>query len=141
MANLLNVAVTTAVTAQVGSTFQAKSVPGGAMPQGITAQGTVTGSGGTSIQWWLQTSLDGGTTWCDVMSFSHTTAGRAVGSAASSPATAVAPAAATDGTQASAAVNNIFGPIWRVKYTSVGTWTTGNLRVDVFAGNVVPTGA
>ena len=126
MSSLLNVAVTTAVTAQVGSTFQLRNAPGGTAPVGITVQGTVAGTLGTTMQWWLQTSVDGGTTWCDVASFSHASAGRVAGTVTSAPSAGVVPAAVTDGSLASASVVNLVGNWWRVKYTTTGTWTAGS---------------
>ena len=139
MAALLNVPVTTAVTAQVGGVYVLRNAPGGLAPLGITVQGTATGSGGTTMQWWLQTSIDGGTTWCDVASFSHAAAGRVAGTVTAAPQAGVVPAAATDGTLASATVVNLLGGYWRIKYTTTGTWTTGNLRVDVAcAGSFAP---
>jgi hypothetical protein len=131
MATLLNVAVTTAVSAQVGSTFQLRSGPGGLSPVGVSVHGNCTGTAGTSMQWWLQASLDGGSNWCDVASFTHVAAGRAVGTVTFNPSAGAVPVAATDGTMTTGSVANVFGNWYRVKYTTVGTWTTGNLRVDV----------
>jgi hypothetical protein len=138
--DLINIPVTTAVTAQVSPTFQLRAGPGaGVVPSSMAVQGTVTGTAGTSITWWLQASFDGGTTWCDALAFSHVAAGRAAGVVLSNPTAGVAPAACTDGTATPPFVQNgIYAGLWRVKYSSVGTWTTGNLRIDAFGNGIVP---
>jgi hypothetical protein len=73
--NLLNVTVTTAVTASVTPNFQIQSVSGQrALPVTMAIQCKLTyGSGGTSATVWVQTSLDGGATWIDVANCSFTT--------------------------------------------------------------------
>jgi hypothetical protein len=81
------------------------------------------GSGGTSVNAWLQTSLDGGTTWCDTVALGQltTASARVVGSLISSASYALT--AATDGALTAGTLNNgLFGPLWRVKYTSIGTY-------------------
>lgn len=138
---LLNVPVTTAVAAQISATFQIRGVGAGVTPSSIAVQGTVVGTVGTSMQWWLQTSFDGGTTWCDAITGFHNAAGRLAGIVLSNPTAGAAPAACTDGTQSvgtSAVQNGIYAGLWRVKYTTVGTWTTGNLKIDVFGNGIVP---
>lgn len=137
---LLNVPVTTAVTAQVSSTFQIRGIGAGVTPSSIAAQGTAVGTGGSTMVWWLQTSFDGGTTWCDALTFSHAAAGRASGIVVSTPAAGAAPAACTDGALAAPGVApGSYAGQWRVKYTTTGTWTAGNLRIDVFGNSIVPT--
>lgn len=140
MAMLLNVPVTTAVSLLVGPTYQLRGGPGSAMiPSSMTAQGTCAGTVGASMTWWLQASIDGGGSWCDALAFTHTGAGRAVGVVLSNPTAGVAPAAPTDGLATPPFVQNgIYSGLWRVKYTTVGTWTLGNLRIDVFSNGIVP---
>lgn len=140
MAILLNVAITTAVSLQVGSVYQLRAGPGaGVVPSSMAAQGTCAGTAGSTMVWWLQTSFDGGTTWCDALAFSHAAAGRAAGIVLSNPTAGVAPAAPTDGGGAPPfVVNGMYAGLWRVKYSSTGTWTNGNLRVDVFGNGIVP---
>jgi hypothetical protein len=139
-AALLNVPVTTAVTAQVSPTFQLRGSPGQQpLPASITLQANFTyGSGGTTVDAWAQTSLDGGTTWCDVAHFAFTTAPlRSVTSVTSSKS--FAQAAATDATLTAGTVNDgLFGPLWRVKYTTTGTYAGTTLRIDAFANGIVP---
>ena len=91
-----------------------------------------TATGGTSCDTYVQTSFDGGTTWADVVHFAQDalTATRAV-AGVTSVSTAAAPTAATDGAQTVNTINQgLFGPWWRVKYVLVGSYTSGNLRVD-----------
>jgi len=88
--------------------------------------------GGTSIDTYVQTSLDGGTTWADAIHFPQntTTAARSV-AGLSAVSSGAAPTAATDGTQTVNTINQgVFGQHWRVKYTVVGGYTSGSLRVD-----------
>jgi hypothetical protein len=140
MATILNVPITTAVTAQVGTSYQLRGGPGsGDTPASLGVQGNATGTPGTSIQWWLQFSYDDGASWCDACSFTHTIAGRANGTAVSSPGAGLVPAASSDGALATGTVSaGVFSGLLRVKYTSVGTWTLGNLRVDTFGGYIEP---
>lgn len=140
-AALLNVGVTMAVTAQVSPSFQLRSSPGQAgLPSSLTLQANFTyGSGGTSADAWVQTSLDGGATWCDVAHFTFTTSSaRSVTSVTSSKS--FPQAAPTDGTLVAATVNDgLFGPLWRIKYTTVGTYAAGTtLRIDAFGNGIVP---
>lgn len=127
---LLSTSVTTAVTAAVTTPLQLR-----ATAPNIVLQGTFTwGSGGTTADAWVQTSVDGGTTWIDVANFHFdTTSARflfnlTTGSVASEYT-------ATDGTlTANTAVSGIIGNLWRVKFTTTGTYADSTtLRVDAFA--------
>jgi len=140
MTAILNVTVPAAGT-YAGPTWQLR-VPAGAQPV-LEAQANFTfGSGAaTTLNTYLQTSFDGGVTWCDVVSFTQfTTASARI--AASVIQGAVAPAAATDGTLAAGSANTLFGPWWRVKYVVVGAYTASTLRIDAFSNvGIVPAGA
>lgn len=119
-----------AVTGQLSG--EVKGFPGAKV---IAAQATFNyGSGGTTVKAWLQTSLDGGTTWHDIANFAFTTsAGKFLHNVVAEPATPYTPAAPTDATLADNTVKN--GPIgdrFRVKYTTTGTYAGAtNLRVDL----------
>lgn len=136
MANLLNVIVTTAVTNAVSPSKQWRR-PGLEKPNSVLIQGNlVYGSGGTSINAWVQTSVDGGASWNDVANFSFTTASSRGLFNVSSLTPAIAPIVPTDGTlPANTAKDSIVGDWWRVKYTTVGTYA-GNtqLIVDMSGG-------
>jgi len=137
---ILNTTVPAAGT-YTGSLFQCR-VPAPLNPV-LTAQLTFTwGSGGTSINAFLQTSFDGGTNWCDVVSFAQLLLA-SQRAAASVVQGGVTPVAVTDGTLAAGTANaGLFGPWWRVKYTVAGAYTASTLRVDAFANvGIVPAGA
>src|SRR5262245_21076237 len=130
MTAILNTTVPAAGT-YTSSTFQVR-VPAGAQPV-MEAQETFTyGSGGTSINVYLQTSFDGGANWCDVVSFAQLLLA-SQRAAASVVQGAVAPVAVTDGTLAAGSANALFGPWWRVKYTVVGAYSATTLRIDAFS--------
>jgi hypothetical protein len=138
---LLNVAITTAVTLQVGNIFQLRGNPGAGMtPSSLAVQGLAAGSAGTNMTFWIQSSFDGGGTWCDALAGVVTPATpRINGIVLSSPAAGVSPVAPTDGGGAPPfVVNGMFSNLWRVKYSSTGTWTLGNLRIDAFGNGIVP---
>jgi hypothetical protein len=149
MPNLLNAAITVAGTF-TGSPYQIRQGPMQAgAPMSLCAQKLFTwGSGGTTLDTYLQTSLDGGNTWNDVVHWAQNAAATdarsfyvGVNSLTVLPTTGV-PVATTDGTQTVNTTNlGLFGHWWRVKYIVVGTYATSTLRVDADCGNVVPAGA
>lgn len=88
------------------------------------------GSGGTTCRVWVQTSLDGGTTWIDIADFSHTTSSLTRGYNISSIAATVT--TLTDGAlTANTAINGFLGPIYRTKVTSTGTYA-GSTTLQVW---------
>jgi hypothetical protein len=135
MAALLNVPVTTAVTAQVGPVLQVRS-RNAAWPTLITLQGTLTyTSGGTTATAWVQTSLDGGLTWNDLAAFGFATAAkRTVFNLNTVPVNTIIAqiTSFTDGTLTAdtAIAVPFFGSDFRVKYTTTGTYVGTVLRVD-----------
>lgn len=118
--------ITTAATV-VGSVFQLRGAPVQRnLPGSISLQANFAwGSGGTTANVYIQTSLDGGTTWCDALTFGFTTAiARFVGTVNSGKS--VIPATFTDGSLAINTVNDgLFGPLWRAKLVSTGTYAGG----------------
>jgi len=134
---LNNVVVTAAVTNAVGPTLQVRSPIG--IPTNVGVQVTFNyGSGGTSGTVWLQTSFDGGSTWCDVGAIALALASLRTLFNVSSLTPKTTAAAATDGTLAAGTVNDgIVGSQWRCKYTTVGTYAGNtNLNVDMEASGV-----
>ncbi|ANM12051.1 hypothetical protein [Rhizobium sp. N324] len=89
------------------------------------------GSGGTSVDAYVQTSLDGGATWIDIAEFNFTTSAATKIfnlSALTAKTTAAVP---TDGSlAANTAVDGILGSQFRLKVVSVGTYA-GATRLDV----------
>jgi hypothetical protein len=62
MTMLLNQIITGAVTAQLSGTLQMRGSAQMSYPDSLIIQGNLTyGSGGTTIDVWVQTSIDGGT--------------------------------------------------------------------------------
>ena len=134
---LNNVVVTAAVTNAVGPTLQVRSPIG--IPTNVGVQVTFAyGSGGTSGTVWLQTSFDGGATWCDVAAIALTLANLRTLFNVSSLTPKSTAAAATDGTLAAGTINDgIVGSQWRCKYTTVGVFAGNtNLSVDMEASGV-----
>jgi hypothetical protein len=129
MSMLLSTGITTAVAAVVTTPLQLRDGPS----ESMAFQATLTyGSGGTTATAWVQTSFDDGVTWCDVANFAFTTASARSVQNVSALTTVLAAAAATDGTLASNTANSgLLGALWRVKYTTTGTYAGGTLlRVD-----------
>jgi len=81
------------------------------------------GAAGTTVKAWVQTSFDGGTTWMDIASFAFTTsAAQRVYNLTAAAVTAIATpveGALADNTS----VNGFLGGLYRVKYTTTGTYT------------------
>lgn len=99
----------------------------GQVPDGCTylaAQASfLYGSGGTTAKAWIQTSLDGGLTWCDIMNFAFTTAAAAKVSAVGLRVALAAGVTPTDATLADNTIlNGLLGDRLRVKYTTTGTY-------------------
>lgn len=141
---LLTTPVTTAVTAVVTPSFQIRSGPGGRfLPATMAVQASFAwGSGGTTALAWLQTSFDGGGSWVDVCAFNFAAAIAKfvvnVSSSTPNAATAITP---TDGTNAgpNKCIDGLFGSLWRVKYTTTGTYAGGTvLRIDAITSGIVP---
>lgn len=125
---LANLTITTAVTAQ---TTPVAYVGNGAF-MSADIQGNFTyGSGGTTVAAYVQTSLDNGTTWCDVASFSYTTTSGCSIFNPSTTAGVIAPITPTDGSlTANTAIDGVLGNLWRVKYTTTGTYA-GNTTLQI----------
>lgn len=130
MTMLANLTVTTAQSAQVTAVEQSRD----GTPESAVVQATFTyGSGGTSADAWVQTSFDDGVTWTDVCNFHFTTASARFAFNLSALTPVTTEYTPTDGTlSANTAKDGMLGPMWRTKYTTVGTYATSTtLRVDV----------
>src|SRR5438105_4544902 len=121
--------LTTALTASVPTS----QVLLNAQPRSLTIQATLTyGSGGTTTDVYVQTTLDGGVTWTDIANFHFTTssARKVVNLTARTPVTSqVTP---SDGAMSSnTAQDGVLGPQFRTKVTTTGTYGgSTSLRVD-----------
>lgn len=86
------------------------------------------GSGGTTFDAYVQSSVDNGLTWFDVANFHFTTAIaiRLFNLSALTPVTTIY--TPTDGSLgANTAKDGLLGPAWRVKYGSTGTYANTSL--------------
>ena len=122
-------AVTNLVQGETGSLIGMKS---------LTAEANFAyGSGGTNLKVWIQTSLDGGVNWIDIMCFAFTTtAGRKVMTvlmAAIAAAIVPTDAALADDTTR----DGVLGDRLRAKVTTTGTYA----GTTTLAVNIVPKGA
>lgn len=130
MPNLLAQTITTALAAQTGPVLQ--MIDGA--PRNLLIQGNFTyGSGGTTVDAWVQSSIDGGVTWCDMANFHVTTANFRKVFNLSSQTPVTTQATPTDGMlAANTSVDGMIGTQLRVKWTSVGTYAGGTtLAIDV----------
>jgi hypothetical protein len=137
MPNVLNIGITTAQSAQVGTVFPFSDTH----PRSLLVQANFTyGSGGTSVDAYLQTTADGGATWIDLANFHFTTssARKLLNLSSLTPVTSIA--TPTDGSLASnTAVDGLIGSSLRIKYTTVGTYAGGTtLKIDVSTVRLIP---
>jgi hypothetical protein len=84
------------------------------------------GSGGTTAKFWVQTTLDGGTTWIDVMSFAFTTAtATKVSAVVTSTALAAGITPGSAGLADNTILSGLLGDQVRVIGTTTGTYAGG----------------
>lgn len=135
MPTLYSATITTAAAGVTGTVWEFASD----VPRNVTLQGNFTyGSGGTSVDVWVQSSLDGGTTWCDIANFHFTTSSARKVFNLSSLTPVTTQATPTDGTlTANTAVDGLIGGKLRVKVTTVGTYA-GNttLAIDAITARI-----
>lgn len=122
---------TTITTAAAGVTTA--PVTGFFGMKSLLAEGIfVYGSGGTTLKVWVQSSVDGGVTWFDIMNLAFTTASANIAGEVAAEL-GKTPAAVTDGTLADLGVNQgMLGDRIRLKYTSTGTYA-GDTTIKVVA--------
>jgi len=120
--------ITTALTAAVTDEVEPRSIYDGNLDypiRALTVEFIFTyGADGTTCKSWLQTSLDGGTTWIDIANaaFTTSTASKVYNlSGLTAKTTAATP---TDGSLAdNTAVDGLLGDLFRVKTTTTGTYS------------------
>jgi hypothetical protein len=126
--------ITTAVTGVTSTPVQVKDTP----PENVVIQCNITGgTGGSTLDVWIQTSVDGGTTWQDLANchIVNTPVRQLWNVSALTAATS--PVASADGQIAAntATSQGLLGSRYRVKYTSTGTYSGGTtIQVDVAFG-------
>lgn len=126
---LLNLTITTALTAQTST-----AVDIGPDVLSLAVQYTFTyGSGGTTAKFWLQTTLDGGTTWIDIANWAGTTASETRAFNLSALTAVTTQYTVTDGTLTDdTAKDGIIGTKLRLKYTTTGTYAgSTSMKVTV----------
>src|SRR5215469_3518469 len=148
----MNLLPATAITAAISTPVVTPWVPLNGTPRNLTIQANFAyGSGGTSVDAYIQTSLDGKQTATDIANFHFTTSSQrfACNISTTSPAgtplgSSTAPdkqtpnLALTDGSMSNnTAQDGILGPYVRVKYKSSGTYAGGStLQVDVHSADI-----
>jgi hypothetical protein len=130
-ATLLNKQITGALTlAAAGGQLQLNDAA-----RSICAQANFTyGSGGTTVDAYLQTSVDGGNTWFDIAEFHFTTASALVAFNLSSLTPQTAQVTLKNGAlAANTAQDGLLGPQFQVLLASTGAYVGTALRIDVAA--------
>jgi len=90
----------------------------------------VQGTDGTSVTCYVQTSVDGGSNWIDVMSFQFTTTtARKVGTVRYNLTSGGVITPADGSLTANTVQDGVVGPLVRLKTVVVGTYTNGSLSV------------
>lgn len=131
--NLLNnYAITTALSIAAIPSSQLKLVDA---PTSLAVQANLAyGSGGTTIDAYLQTSLDGGSTWIDIANFHFTTANARFAYNLNSQTAVTTEYTPTDGSlSANTSKDGILGPLYQVKLVSTGTYAGTTLTIGVSA--------
>jgi hypothetical protein len=122
--SLADVSITAALANQITT-----PLTGLAGLSGLSFWARFSGTGGTSVDAWLQQSPDQGASWMDIANAHFTAAG--VAPFALVHGATGAPLTVTDGAlAANTALNSGVLPLFdqfRIKWTSVGTWTAGLL--------------
>lgn len=91
------------------------------------------GAGGTAVKCYVQTSLDGGTTWIDIMQFAFTTSAASKVSAVTSGIALAAGVTPGDGALSDNTIlTGLIGDQIRVKVISTGTYT-GATSIAIYA--------
>lgn len=133
--NVLTLPITTAQAAQVSTIIK---LPSWSIGLTILANFTY-GSGGTTADAWIQTSLDGGISWMDIFEFGFATASAKKAMTVISDTPVLVPTTPSDGTlAANTAISGFIGDRLRVKYTTVGTYGGSTvLQLDAIAKSMI----
>lgn len=132
----MNLLPATTITTAIGTALTTAPAKFNSAPRNLTIQGNfVYGSGGTTVDAYVQTSIDGGATWCDIANFHFTTSSARKLFNLNSQTVQTTQVTPTDGSITSnTAQDGILGPLYRVKYQSTGTYAgSTTLQIDVTA--------
>jgi hypothetical protein len=124
--------ITTAISTATTTPVKTVGAPGS-----MTIQANFTyGSAGSSVDCWVQTSLDN-SNWIDVCNFHLDGSSQRYLFNLSAETPITSQYTPTDGSlSANTAVDGILGNRWRVKYSSSGTYAGGtSLTIDAIASN------
>jgi len=148
----MNLLPATTITTAVSPAVVTPWVPLNGTPRNLSIQANlVYGSGGTSVDVYVQTSLDSKGTATDIANFHFTTASARYGcnittnsplgtalSSATAPDKQTPNNALTDGSMSSnTAQDGLLGPYIRVKYQSSGTYAgSTTIQVDVQSADI-----
>lgn len=148
----MNLLPATTITSAITTALVTPWVPFNGTPRNLTCQANFAyGSGGTSVDVYLQTSLDGKTTATDIANFHFGTSSARYGcnistyspngtplSSSTAPDAQTPNLALTDGAMSSnTAADGILGPYIRVKYKSSGSYAGGTtIQVDVHSADI-----
>jgi hypothetical protein len=130
---LLSTAITGAVTAATTT----PDILDMAFHRSLTVQFNFSyGSGGTSVDVYVQTTFDGGTTWTDIANFHATTSNELRLYNLNRATSVTSIATPTDGAlSANTSVDGLLGDRVRVKFTTVGTYAgSTTLLVSAIVG-------
>jgi hypothetical protein len=136
---LLSVTITTAVGTTTTTPLQIRRM---SLPTTLLLNCKFTyGSGGTTADAYVQTSLDGGVTWLDIAQFHLTTSSQNFVYNLSSATPVTTEYTGTDGSLgANTSKDGVLGPLVRVKWSTTGTYAGGTtLVVNAFATNGLTT--
>jgi hypothetical protein len=127
--------LSTSIAAAQATTTTEPDVFDLASQRGIALQANfVYGSGGTSVDAWVQTTADGGATWYDVANFHFTTASSIMQANLQSETPVTTIYTPTDGSlSANTAVDGLLGDRVRVKWSSVGIYVGTTLTITAVA--------
>ncbi len=128
-----NLIPTTTIAAAVSLTI-GPTVVIGTPAKYLTAQAKfLYGAGGTNVTVYIQTSIDNGVTWLDVMSFQFTTAAATKVSACSLDVALAAAVTPTTGSLAANTIlNGLLGNQFRAQYVTTGTYSGAtSIKVDI----------
>jgi hypothetical protein len=122
----------TIASAITAVTTDAVMLPAGAEYLAVEAK-FVYGADGTTAKAWVQTSLDGGITWIDIMCFAFATTTASKVSAVVATTALAAGVTPTDGTLSDNAIlSGLLGDRVRLKITTTGTYS-GTTHLTVVA--------
>lgn len=120
--------ITTALTGDLGDIIvpsNKQNSPFEKPIKGVTiATDFVYGAGGTTAKLWVQTSLDGGTTWIDIFATGDMAATSVKKIANLTDDTVITTAVAPTDATGTTIISGIIGDRFRCKVTTTGTYTT-----------------